>query len=77
MRVFAAASLICGGLLVAACGGEADVAPAVDVANTPAPALESAAEGARATASLVLGCGAPFTRGATPLRWRRCLAGRM
>jgi hypothetical protein len=34
MRVFVAASLICGGLLVAACGGEADVAPAVDVANT-------------------------------------------
>ena len=66
MRVFVAASLICGGLLVAACGGEADVAPAVDVAKTPAPALESAAEGARATASLVLGCGAPFTRGATP-----------
>ena len=66
MRLFLAFSLLCGGLLAAGCGGEADVAPVVDVAETPEPTPESGAEAGTATASLVLGCGAPFTRAATP-----------
>jgi hypothetical protein len=66
MRLFLAVSVLCGGLLAAGCGGEADVAPVVDVAETPEPTPESGAEVGTATASLVLGCGAPFTREATP-----------
>ncbi len=40
--------------------------PVVDVAETPVPTPESGAEAGTATASLVLGCGTPFTREATP-----------
>ena len=43
MRVIRAASLICGSLLAAGCGSEADVTPALDVGETPASAAESAA----------------------------------
>jgi hypothetical protein len=66
MRLVLAVSLLCGGLLAAGCGSEADVALVVDVAETPAPAPESGVEAGAATALLVLGCGAPFTREATP-----------
>lgn len=66
MRVILAASLICGSLLAAGCGSEADVTPAVDVGETPASAAESATGTGTPVASFVLGCGAPFTREATP-----------
>lgn len=71
MRVLLTSSLICGGLLAAACGGEADVTPVAESAETPAPAVENAAEKGLAEAgiaevSYVIGCGAPFTRAATP-----------
>lgn len=63
MRILLAASL---SFVAAGCGGEADVAPAADVAETPAPVAENVAEAATGQASLVLGCSAPFTREATP-----------
>jgi len=66
MRMFLAASLLCGGLLAAGCGREEDVTLAGDGAKSPAPALENLAEAGTPTALLVLGCGAPFTREATP-----------
>lgn len=66
MRVILAASLICGSLFTSGCGGEADVTLAGDIGETPAPAVESAAAATTPVASSVLGCGAPFTREATP-----------
>jgi hypothetical protein len=63
MRIILAASL---SFVAAGCGGEADVAPAANVAETPAPVAENVAEAATGQASLVLGCGVPFTREATP-----------
>ena len=66
MRAFLTASLLCGGLLLAACGGDNDAALVADAGATPAPSVENVAEAGAIEASLVLRCGAPFTRDATP-----------
>lgn len=66
MRAFLTASLVCGGLLIASCGGESDVAPAADGGEATASAIANVSEAGTAEASFVLGCGAPFTRAATP-----------
>jgi len=58
--------MACGLALLAACGGEEAAAPNMTVAVEASGPLENAAEAGAADSSFVLGCGAPFTRDATP-----------
>ena len=65
MRIRLAASLSAAILLAAACGDENNVVPAAPEA-VPAPAMENTTETGVREVPLTLGCGAPFTRDATP-----------
>lgn len=66
MRAFLTAGLVCGGLLATACGSEKDATSLTDVGATPSSAAEIVAGAGTTEASLMLRCGAPFTREATP-----------
>ena len=58
--------MACGLALLAACGGEEAAAPNMTVAVEASGPLENAAKASATDSSFVLGCGAPFTRDATP-----------
>jgi hypothetical protein len=66
MRGYLKASLFCGSILAAGCGGETDVAALPEGGAATGPVMKNVAEPGAAEVNLTLGCGGPFTRDATP-----------
>ncbi len=58
--------LACVLAVLAGCGGEEAAAPILAVAAEASGPMENAAEAGAADMTFILGCGAPFTRDATP-----------
>ena len=64
--ILATATVLASVVLLTACGGEEAAAPIPAATSEVAGPMENTAEAGAAEVAFVLGCGAPFTRDATP-----------